>query len=134
MGRSNGCSPGPPPRRPSARPSSPPWWRSSRPSPLCLPSPPCAAGVPRRSALPLRSACLGPSSSFSVPCSTACRSTCYNRSEEHTSELQSLMRISYAVFCLKKKKTKQHSKTNHNITTRQKQEIHTQKHVRRLTS
>src|SRR3546814_1457168 len=29
------------------------------------------------------------------------------RSEEHTSELQSLMRISYAVFCLKKKKTKQ---------------------------
>src|SRR3546814_5066844 len=30
------------------------------------------------------------------------------RSEEHTSELQSLMRISYAVFCLKKKKTKVH--------------------------
>src|SRR3546814_3344442 len=29
------------------------------------------------------------------------------RSEEHTSELQSLMRISYAVFCLKKKKTHQ---------------------------
>src|SRR3546814_4452705 len=29
-----------------------------------------------------------------------------SRSEEHTSELQSLMRISYAVFCLKKKKTK----------------------------
>src|SRR3546814_4617467 len=29
------------------------------------------------------------------------------RSEEHTSELQSLMRISYAVFCLKKKKTRQ---------------------------
>src|SRR3546814_8536094 len=32
---------------------------------------------------------------------------CHGRSEEHTSELQSLMRISYAVFCLKKKiKTK----------------------------
>src|SRR3546814_7419198 len=30
------------------------------------------------------------------------------RSEEHTSELQSLMRISYAVFCLKKKKTSSH--------------------------
>src|SRR3546814_6224506 len=29
----------------------------------------------------------------------------WDRSEEHTSELQSLMRISYAVFCLKKKKT-----------------------------
>src|SRR3546814_3309994 len=32
------------------------------------------------------------------------------RSEEHTSELQSLMRISYAVFCLKKKK---HNNTDH---------------------
>src|SRR3546814_9773893 len=31
------------------------------------------------------------------------------RSEEHTSELQSLMRISYAVFCLKKKKLKTYS-------------------------
>src|SRR3546814_957496 len=31
------------------------------------------------------------------------------RSEEHTSQLQSLMRISYAVFCLKKKKTEHHS-------------------------
>src|SRR3546814_2508258 len=30
----------------------------------------------------------------------------HRRSEEHTSELQSLMRISYAVFCLKKKKNK----------------------------
>src|SRR3546814_6825160 len=34
------------------------------------------------------------------------------RSEEHTSELQSLMRTSYAVFCLKKKKQKKHNKTN----------------------
>src|SRR3546814_7455773 len=33
------------------------------------------------------------------------------RSEEHTSELQSLMRISYAVFCLKKKKTNEHQQT-----------------------
>src|SRR3546814_3620361 len=32
----------------------------------------------------------------------------YLRSEEHTSELQSLMRISYAVFCLKKKKKRTH--------------------------
>src|SRR3546814_4001903 len=31
------------------------------------------------------------------------------RSEEHTSELQSLMRLSYAVFCLKKKKRLQHN-------------------------
>src|SRR3546814_3729801 len=34
------------------------------------------------------------------------------RSEEHTSELQSLMRISYAVFCLKKKNTPYHHITN----------------------
>src|SRR3546814_4658730 len=32
------------------------------------------------------------------------KNLCATRSEEHTSELQSLMRISYAVFCLKKKK------------------------------
>src|SRR3546814_14195973 len=35
---------------------------------------------------------------------TCCASTASKRSEEHTSELQSLMRTSYAVFCLKKKK------------------------------
>src|SRR3546814_7855209 len=34
------------------------------------------------------------------------------RSEEHTSELQSLMRISYAVFCLQKKKNRQKNNTN----------------------
>src|SRR3546814_8578179 len=37
-----------------------------------------------------------------------------HRSEEHTSELQSLMRISYAVFCLKKKKTNKHRTTEYN--------------------
>src|SRR3546814_2464756 len=44
------------------------------------------------------------------------------RSEEHTSELQSLMRISYAVFCLKKKIIKEHQKhkrTQHIIHERQ---------------
>src|SRR3546814_2195994 len=35
------------------------------------------------------------------------------RSEEHTSELQSLMRISYAVFCLKKKKHEQQNPIKH---------------------
>src|SRR3546814_10676187 len=43
----------------------------------------------------------------------------YLRSEEHTSELQSLMRISYAVFCLKKKKNKhityQQSTSHHTL-------------------
>src|SRR3546814_5815661 len=39
----------------------------------------------------------------------------FERSEEHTSELQSLMRISYAVFCLKKKQIKK-SQTKQNST------------------
>src|SRR3546814_9413553 len=43
--------------------------------------------------------------------------TALKRSEEHTSELQSLMRISYAVFCLKKKKDK------HNIVIKTLHEI-----------
>src|SRR3546814_1824351 len=47
----------------------------------------------------------------------------HHRSEEHTSELQSLMRSSYAVFCLKKKKTpinditKLHTPIKKNVTT-----------------
>src|SRR3546814_4408102 len=47
------------------------------------------------------------------------------RSEEHTSELQSLMRISYAVFCLKKKKLvgiAQHMTHHHNILQKPEQE------------
>src|SRR3546814_8117331 len=46
--------------------------------------------------------------------------TARSRSEEHTSELQSLMRISYAVFCLKKKKNRTvHTKrkTRHKVQT-----------------
>src|SRR3546814_5803189 len=41
------------------------------------------------------------------------------RSEEHTSELQSLMRISYAVFCLKKKKKQYNNTKSSNTTTKQ---------------
>src|SRR3546814_7717673 len=49
----------------------------------------------------------------------------FERSEEHTSELQSLMRISYAVFCLKKKtKTKNEVQT---IQHKQTNETHTHK-------
>src|SRR3546814_3577380 len=47
----------------------------------------------------------------------------YRRSEEHTSELQSLMRISYAVFCLKKKNTH-----NQNINIYYIQQQHTTTH------
>src|SRR3546814_6289690 len=65
----------------------------------------------------------------------------FARSEEHTSELQSLMRISYAVFCLKKKKkppTIGKPKSHHTYTTKSpntsvtpqpKQTIHTNTHV-----
>src|SRR3546814_2004159 len=52
-----------------------------------------------------------------------CETLKKSRSEEHTSELQSLMRISYAVFCLKKKKIRQsmnirqqHTPSNINLT------------------
>src|SRR3546814_8581738 len=47
------------------------------------------------------------------------------RSEEHTSELQSLMRISYAVFCLKKKRTK----TRNEETTRRTDNTHSTTHL-----
>src|SRR3546814_8056371 len=45
------------------------------------------------------------------------------RSEEHTSELQSLMRISYAVFCLKTKKNTTHDRNKH--TNRQAYHVQT---------
>src|SRR3546814_5172362 len=46
------------------------------------------------------------------------------RSEEHTSELQSLMRISYAVFCLKKKKQKLQDSTRFARKTKLKTQTH----------
>src|SRR3546814_6371041 len=60
-----------------------------------------------------------------APASTAWRSTRNTapaRSEEHTSELQSLMRISYAVFCLKKKTTQERKYRKEHTTM-----IHTNK-------
>src|SRR3546814_9508428 len=59
----------------------------------CVPGPSPTRGVMRSCSI------------SSMPGFSACR-----RSEEHTSELQSLMRISYAVFCLKKKKQHTQSK------------------------
>src|SRR3546814_7950809 len=52
------------------------------------------------------------------------------RSEEHTSELQSLMRISYAVFCLKKKQKQNHENPN----TITKKETHTTSALYKQTS
>src|SRR3546814_7368339 len=57
--------------------------------------------------------------SISVP------GTAPGRSEEHTSELQSLMRISYAVFCLKKKKNKHHSSSNSHVINNANNSINT---------
>src|SRR3546814_3423005 len=45
-----------------------------------------------------------PGAAMKSPLAARLRAEAWVRSEEHTSELQSLMRISYAVFCLKKKK------------------------------
>src|SRR3546814_9229985 len=53
---------------------------------------------------PVFPSCLCPGPQRTATCDT--RRYVARRSEEHTSELQSLMRISYAVFCLKKKNTK----------------------------
>src|SRR3546814_3879819 len=47
------------------------------------------------------------------PSNSSAPAPCWRRSEEHTSELQSLMRISYAVFCLKKKKNIAHIHQQH---------------------
>src|SRR3546814_1604358 len=75
--------------------------------------------IPRRASLTW-SASIGARSSAGSPlaanpniCVPGYHRIC--RSEEHTSELQSLMRISYAVFCLKKKKqhSTTHQHTNH---------------------
>src|SRR3546814_3333134 len=75
-----------------------PWLRSPRRMRRGIPPP--SEGVRHRSG-PVPSAhplqCIAPSIHLGEEIGL--------RSEEHTSELQSLMRISYAVFCLKKKKT-----------------------------
>src|SRR3546814_3054379 len=62
---------------------------------------------PTSSSLPMKRSALDRLRSRVASARTATVSVC--RSEEHTSELQSLMRISYAVFCLKKKNTTPHT-------------------------
>src|SRR3546814_4388181 len=57
-----------------------------------------------------------------------------DRSEEHTSELQSLMRISYAVFCLKKKKKQNKSPTKKHITIEKRLLNNNDKHRHRKTN
>src|SRR3546814_2866302 len=79
------------------------WERSLGPFPACH-TQVCRPGTCCRGPLP-------------APSHWRLATTQRSRSEEHTSELQSLMRISYAVFCLKKKTKNQ--KTSHNKRTEQ---------------
>src|SRR3546814_4920274 len=62
----------------------------------------------------------------------ACGIASTRRSEEHTSELQSLMRISYAVFCLKKKNTHKTQQPHHckNPMTKLRSKPHTTRYTR----
>src|SRR3546814_7392690 len=55
------------------------------------------------------------------------------RSEEHTSELQSLMRISYDVFCLKKKNTTDNNSINQNTINTTLPALQNRRHIRQLT-
>src|SRR3546814_2025536 len=77
-----------------------------------------SGATPTGLGLRFRNSVASATAGLEVCCPVACKRNSNNnnkvqaRSEEHTSELQSLMRISYAVFCLKKKK-----KTNINIHT-----------------
>src|SRR3546814_9707388 len=95
--------------------------RSSRDRQSRTPRPPAPHVAPRRCPKPpLRRP--PPATPARSPAPTAparAPHSVYRRSEEHTSELQSLMRISYAVFCLKKKKqlqtTTQSNKSTYTI-------------------
>src|SRR3546814_4348225 len=84
-------------------------WRTSKPA--RLPS----TSSPQRSSCSTVAILGTPSKKCAAAEARSIRLCClgsHHRSEEHTSELQSLMRISYAVFCLKKKNT-QNNKATH---------------------
>src|SRR3546814_3980038 len=71
-----------------------------------------------------------PDSSASTPGAIAGnRYVALVRSEEHTSELQSLMRISYAVFCLKKKKKIQKKINKNNISNSPQKNMNQEYHI-----
>src|SRR3546814_1706505 len=70
----------------------------SKASPNSSPVPPCASCALAVESRASASACCA-----RAPANCVLRPASSSRSEEHTSELQSLMRISYAVFCVKKK-------------------------------
>src|SRR3546814_5830847 len=75
----------------------------------------------RTSMLSRGAASAGVSGCSKAPCGVKRSRPSSRRSEEHTSELQSLMRISYAVFCLKKKNTKTYDTQQHSLEITNKQ-------------
>src|SRR3546814_6371362 len=82
-----------------------PAWRGGS---LMSPKPACGPLDSRRRSLQVFDSLVAtrlstPDSCTKAPVSCVASTRLCSRSEEHTSELQSLMRISYAVFCLKKK-------------------------------
>src|SRR3546814_3871700 len=83
-------------------------------SALSIGSPPYPFGFPRKPICYLAVGAVVAVGTWCLNISNQTKSVPAERSEEHTSELQSLMRISYAVFCLKKKKTKKVKKTINN--------------------
>src|SRR3546814_4204825 len=90
-------------------------WNADVPSWLLTMMASAASGLPMPSSRRRRSMCLAwPWRLPSRGTDCTAKNGNHPRSEEHTSELQSLMRISYAVFCLKKKKlhNKQHCDTH----------------------
>src|SRR3546814_6594959 len=88
------------------------WWMPNRSSSSCATRARKASWSPASS----RTRCAVIATS-SEPSAQICRWwTADTRSEEHTSELQSLMRISYDVFCLKKKQTHNVHKTHMLLT------------------
>src|SRR3546814_5579602 len=105
----------------SDRPASTPAGRSRATGVRALPPSPESNGLRRRRARSVRDRARRTRS-----CGNSWRCRC--RSEEHTSELQSLMRISYAVFCLKKKKKKTNEQISHNKQPHLKTDSPTYKH------
>src|SRR3546814_5828167 len=86
-------------------PASTCWFPTAIPCVLVLTLPEIGAAVKSTSSFRSSPPVRGSSSaihSCGPPASTSSKLSKTTRSEEHTSELQSLMRISYAVFCLKK--------------------------------
>src|SRR3546814_6204529 len=77
-------------------------WSTPRATPRCNSGCTCASAVAAASLSPASSA----ASTFLTKVRMRPTRLVLIRSEEHTSELQSLMRLSYAVFCLKKKRNK----------------------------